>query len=128
MTVKQAVEYWFKSAQEDLKTATSLIHSKRYAHCLFFCHLFIEKILKALIVKNIKDNPLPIHNLVRLAGQTGIVFTEQQKAFLTEVNEFNLRARYDDVKFRFHKKATKKFTEKYFKQSKGLYLWLEKKL
>lgn len=127
MNIKQAVGYWIKSSEEDFKTAKSLFDSKRYAHCLFFCHLFIEKILKALIVKNTKDNPLPIHNLPRLSKDTGIIFSDEQMLLLDEINEFNIRARYNDVKFRFYKKATPKFTKKYFNRAKKLYLWLKKK-
>ena len=128
MSIKEAINYWVKSAEEDLKTAKNLFETKRYAHCLFFCHLFIEKILKALIVKNTKDNPLPIHNLPRLATNTGIIFSKEQMMLLDEINEFNIRARYNDVKFRFYKKATLGFTKKYFGLTKKLYLWLKKQL
>lgn len=128
MKLKEAVDYWLKSAQEDLKTAESLFKSKRYVHCLFFCHLFIEKALKALIVKNTKDNPLPIHNLRRLAKDSGVNFTQKQTRLLKEINEFNIRARYNDIKFRFFKKATPMFTKGYLQKSKDLYLWLKTQL
>lgn len=128
MKLKEAVNYWVKSAQEDLKTAESLFKAKRYVHCLFFCHLFIEKLLKALIVKNAKDNPLPVHNLRRLAKDSGVKFTQEQTSLLEEINEFNIRARYNDIKFQFYKKATPMFTKTYFQKSKDLYLWLENQL
>lgn len=128
MNLKEAISYWLKSAREDLKTAESLYNAKRHVHCLFFCHLFIEKILKALVVKNTKNSPLPIHNLKRLAKDSGIAFSEKQLYLLKEINEFNIRARYNDVKFRFYKKATSEFTQKYFQKSKEFYLWLKKKV
>lgn len=128
MNIKEATNYWVKSSEEDLKTAKSLFDSKRYAHCLFFCHLFIEKILKALIVKSTKDNPLPIHSLPRLSKDTRIILSNEQMLLLDEINEFNIRGRYNDIKFRFYKRATSEFTKKYFDQAKKLYLWLKKKL
>lgn len=128
MTLQEAVNYWLKSAVEDFKTAETLFVAKRHVHCLFFCHLFVEKILKALIVKNTKNSPLPIHNLKRLAKDSGVELNEEQTNLLKEINEFNIRARYNDVKFRFYKKATPRFTQKYFQKSKELYLWLKNRL
>lgn len=128
MNLKEAIHYWLKSAEEDLKTAESLFNAKRYAHCLFFCHLFIEKTLKALIVKNTKEAPLPIHNLPRLAKDASISFSKEQISLLDEINEFNVRARYNDVRFRFYKKATMEFTQKYFKKSKEIHSWLKKEV
>ena len=128
MNLKEAIDYWLKSAREDLKTAESLLAAKRNVHCLFFCHLFIEKTLKALVVKNTKDSPLPIHNLLRLSKNAGINLTEKQENLLDEINEFNIRARYNDVKFRFYKKATSGFARKYFEKSRRFYLWLKKRV
>lgn len=51
MSQDQQVEYWVKSANEDVLTADSLFSTKRFLPCLFYCHLFIEKIVKALVVK-----------------------------------------------------------------------------
>ena len=67
MNIKEIIDYWLKSAEEDLKTAKSLFKSKRYHHCLFFCHLFIEKIIKALVVKKTKRQSPYGHNLLRLS-------------------------------------------------------------
>jgi HEPN domain-containing protein len=48
--IKQ-IEYWIEGAEEDLSTAELLIREKRILHGLFFCHLVIEKAIKAHIVK-----------------------------------------------------------------------------
>jgi len=44
-----AILAWIDSSNEDLKTAKGLFNLKRYSGCLFFCHLTIEKFLKALL-------------------------------------------------------------------------------
>jgi HEPN domain-containing protein len=42
---------WFRQAQYDLGTAESLLTSERYPPVIFFCHLALEKALKALYVE-----------------------------------------------------------------------------
>lgn len=128
MNIKELIRYWIESAEDDLKTAQSLFNSKRYHHCLFFCHLFIEKAIKALIVKKVKQ-PSPYgHNLLKLTELSGVKFSEKQLDLLDEINSFNIDARYNDYKRRFYKKATKKYTQEYFKKAKQMYLWLKRKL
>ena len=128
MEISEMVNYWFEGAEDDLKTAKSLFVSKRYHHCLFFCHLFLEKIIKALVVKKTKQQTPYVHNLVRLSELSGIEFSEEQLDLLAEITSFNIEARYNDYKRKFFKKATKEYTEGYFKKAKDIYLWLKSKL
>lgn len=128
MDTKKFIRYWLESADDDLKTAQSLFISKRYHHCLFFCHLFIEKIIKALILKK-SGQPAPHgHKLSRLAKLTGIKFSKEQIEFLDELTSFNIEARYNDYKRRFYKKANRPYTQEYFDKTKQMYLWLKRKL
>ena len=128
MKISEMINYWFEGAEDDLKTAESLFVSKRYHHCLFFCHLFLEKIIKALVVKKTKQQAPYVHNLVRLSELSGIEFSEEQLDLLAEITSFNIEARYNDYKRKFFKKATKEYTEGYFKRAKDIYLWLKSKL
>jgi HEPN domain-containing protein len=67
MTKTEHIEYWIRSSEEDWETVTSLFTTKRYIHSLFFAHLALEKLCKALWVKSNESNiPPKIHNLVRL--------------------------------------------------------------
>lgn len=52
--IKKIVKAWIKSSDEDLNTAQGLFQLERYSGCLFFCHLSIEKIIKAIYLKNKK--------------------------------------------------------------------------
>lgn len=58
MSVQEMIDYWKKSAAEDIITAEGLFRIGRYLPCLFYCHLFVEKILKAMVVKD-TGKPLP---------------------------------------------------------------------
>ena len=49
---------WFRQAQYDLGTAESLVSAGRFPPVIFFCHLALEKGLKALYVEKFHDNPL----------------------------------------------------------------------
>ncbi len=61
------IYYWFKSSQDDWKTVETLFTSKRYLHSLFFAHLTVEKLCKAIWVKNNSDNfPPRTHHLVKI--------------------------------------------------------------
>ena len=48
--VKKIVEYWRKTAEYDYKTMVFLFKGKEYSNSLFFGHIVLEKILKALVV------------------------------------------------------------------------------
>jgi len=51
---------------------------------------------------------------------------EQKIDYLIEITGFNIAGRYDDYKLGFYKKCDKSYTDKYFKISKEIYLWLKK--
>lgn len=125
---QKVIDYWLKGAEYDFETAKFLFEGKRYPECLFFCHLTIEKTLKALVVKRTKTHAPYTHQLVDLAKTAGIDLTEKQIDNLTEITEFNIVARYNGYKFDFYKRCTEVYSKKYFKISKELFLWLKKQL
>ncbi len=127
MTAQDVAKYWREGADDALATAQALMDAKRYHHALYFCHLAIEKMLKAKIVVATNKPPLPIHDLLRLAEISGLVTTEEQRLWLREVDKFNIAARYDDYKQKFYKKATVVFATLWFGRVKELLLWLKKK-
>lgn len=106
--VTKLVEYWVKTAEHDYDTAISLFHGRRYPDCLFYGHLVLEKILKAISVLKAKKHPKPIHNLLVLLEDSGISseLTKEEIEFLAEVNRFNIKARYPDYKLSFYKLCT----------------------
>lgn len=106
-------------------TVQSLMTAKRYHHALFFCHLTIEKGLKAVFVKKTGKVVPPIHNLLLLAAQAGITLSSSQREQLLEINTFNIEARYDDYKRQFYKKATAEFTKEWITHTQNIHLWLK---
>lgn len=126
-TKSEIVKFWRGRANEDKINANALLSAKRYSAWLFFVHLSIEKILKALIIEKTGEAAPFSHDLLSLANAVKIELSDDQKDILREINTFNIAARYDDYKMEFYKKANKGYTKKYFDLSGKLYLWLEKK-
>lgn len=123
---REVIKYWLTGSKEDFGSAEILYKNKKYHHALFFCHLSIEKMLKAIIVKSTKTAPPLIHDLVRLAERAGVPVNELQKNELAEITTFSIEARYDDYKLSFRKKAKKQFTLKYLDKTKEMLQWLSK--
>ena len=123
---REVVKYWLAGSKEDFDSAEILYQNKKYHHALFFCHLSIEKMLKAIIVGSTKAAPPLIHDLVRLAERAAVPLTERRKNELAEITTFNIEARYDDYKLSFRKKAKKQFALKYLRKTKKILQWLSK--
>lgn len=117
----EPVNYWKGSAADALDTSDKLFEAKKYQHSLFFLHLTLEKILKALYVHVKKISPLPIHDLVRLAEGCQVKLDEEQKMQLAEISTFNVAARYDDYKLKFYKKATLEYSKNWRAVGETLY-------
>lgn len=122
---ERTIAYYRESADRDWGVASQLLGLKHYSYSLFFCHLVLEKLLKAIIVIK-TDSAAPYsHDLVKLSELAGISVDEDMLFSLDEITKFNISGRYDDQKLVFYKKATREFTEKYFKITEKIYLWLK---
>ncbi len=116
------IKYWLKTSEDDLSSMESTFNVGNYDWALFIGHLSLEKILKALWVKNNEsDIPPKTHNLKKIADEAKYPATEGEALLLLEINDFNLEARYPDYKFDFHKKCTKEFAENYITKIKELH-------
>ena len=125
--VEKTIGYWLESAAYDLETGKTLLRSKKYPYALFFGHLAVEKVLKALVVKQTGDHAPFTHSLVMLAGKSALEIPEAMVDQLAEFMEFHTEARYPDAKMDFYQKCTKEFAQTKFKEIKEVYTWLRKK-
>jgi HEPN domain-containing protein len=67
INTKKVIKYWLESSKQNFETAKFLFKGKKYSDSLFFCHLMLEKILKALVVQKTKTHAPYTHQLVDLA-------------------------------------------------------------
>ncbi len=118
------LSYWIESANHDYQTMLNLYQSKDYHWSLFIGHLVIEKLIKAIYVNNINENPPRTHDLVRLAEKAGIATTEEQKDTLDLLTTFNIKVRYPDYELLFYRKCDYDFTTEILKKIKEVRVWL----
>lgn len=131
MTTKDVikiVKYWLEASEHDLGMAGSLFRTGKYDYCLFLCHLSLEKLLKALVARTIKDHPPFTHNLLYLAGKTDLKISKMQIELLDRINKFNMEARYPEDLKAFYEKANRAYAKKYLEAAKETWKWLRKKL
>ena len=82
MNQKTIIDFWASEAEESLHVAKHLFEKKDYSYALFFGHLAVEKIIKAVLVKNTNQQVPRSHNLLRLAQEALIEISEEQKRTL----------------------------------------------
>lgn len=129
MTKEQHIAYWIKSSEEDEITMDGLFEIGRYTHCLFFGHLYLEKICKALWVKNNNGNTPPfIHNLIKLLDEIDSDLSKNDLEFLYELNKYQLSGRYPDYVDALKQKTTKIFTANCIQNIKTISECLRKKI
>ncbi len=117
-----------KSARDDWEVVQSLFKSQHYGYALFFCHLALEKALKALVIKRTHEHAPHMHDLRRLAEQALLTLTDNQRKDLDVISTFNIRARYDDFRRTFYQKANRVYATRYIKIAEEFYQWLRKEL
>ena len=52
MDANLQIDYWRESAAHDMEAAQTLFKNQKYDWCLFVGHLVIEKVLKAIYVRD----------------------------------------------------------------------------
>jgi len=119
--VNKQVAFWRDSSLEDWDVARDLVKKGRTRHGLFFAHLTLEKLLKALVVRRTNDLAPRIHNLVRLAQLADAELIEAQVDTLAEMNAFNLEGRYPEFLTPPPDKAEAKV---YMKKAEEIRTWL----
>lgn len=102
----------------------NLYNSGDYHWSLFIGHLVIEKLLKAMYVKNVSENHPKTHDLLRLSEKSLLEIDEEKQDLLDLITTFNINTRYPDFKRSFINKCTKEFTLDNINKIKELRTWL----
>jgi len=123
--MQKTIDYWLEEAEEALKVADHLFEKKDFSYSLFFGHLAVEKIIKAIYVQKRNEHAPQIHNLLRLAEQAGIAMSSEQKETLIIITAFNLESRYPDEKRSFRVKCTEQYTKVELENIRKIVKWLK---
>lgn len=122
---ERIVNYWIESAENDFKTMNDLYQTKNNSWALFMGHLVIEKLLKALYVKEKEEYPPMIHDLRRICEKADIKFDIQRQIMLDSISRFNINARYDDYKQSFYRLCNDGFTTEWIDKINDCRLWIK---
>jgi len=125
MNIAKHIEFWKEGAEDAFGTAELLIRNGRRLHGLFFCHLAIEKILKAHVVKASGEYPPKTHHLPRLVEITELDIPEGQEKFLGVLMKYQIEGRYPEY---LPKTPPGKIALDYLERTKQTLLWIKEKL
>ncbi len=115
-------ENWLKLAAEDYDTALYLFKGARHPYAVYNLCQAIEKILKAAQIKVAHQNPRKVHDLARLAIESGLVFTPEHLATLGDLSKHYRRVRYRDIGQAHYN--TKAKVQPIIQQAKEMYQWI----
>lgn len=121
MEKPEFIAYWKEESDENWAFAQRLMASGDWVYSLFFFHLTLEKMMKAVWTKdNIDNTPPRSHDLQYLHNQTNLNLDAETYAYLAIVNTWNLETRYPDYKRQIYKRTDGAFTRAQFEKVKRL--------
>jgi len=126
----EKVEYWLDLCDDDLITAKTLLKSKRLLHMGFFCHMIVEKSLKAVITGRTGEIPPKIHDLQKLASRGGIFdnLSDEQFALMDRLTPLQIEARYPEYKARISGTLTVEFCTHLLADTEAFLCWTKQLL
>lgn len=129
MTKDEYISFWISQAEDDWTAVDSLFQGKNYLQSLFFAHLVIEKICKAIWIKyNTENVPPRTHNLIYLMTSTPIKLDDDKSEFMLYLNRFQLEGRYPDYMTKMYNICNKEFTAEMIEKTNSLKSWLLEKV
>ena len=95
---EKVIKNWINIAEYDLQTAKFMLESKRYLYVAFTCQQAIEKIMKAIYIKEKNETPPYTHNLIKLLNYLSLASSikEEHIRFLEILNSYYIESRYTE--------------------------------
>ena len=126
---EKTIQNWIKIAQYDIETAKAMLKSRRYLYVAYTCQQAIEKILKAIYVKEKNKTPPYTHNLKRLISKLSIstIINAEQLAFVDIINSYYIESRYSEELQILSQTLNKKKAKEIYHNTKKLLQWLKMK-
>ena len=129
MNKQEHINWWIEEANRNWQTAIFNRDGKQNVFSLFAFHLCVEKLLKAVWIKDNTDNfPPRTHDLTKIYNETDLDLDNKWYALLVIVSEWNIEGRYPDYKLKIYKRATDEYVLEYSKQIEELINLLKTKL
>ena len=125
VTNEEYIEDLIGQAEEDFGASEALATAGYLGQSLFYMHLSLEKLCKALWIKINGSIKYPfVHNLIKLLTDLDVPLTEDQKIFYSDLNRFQAKGRYPDTLHEIEETVTPDIFGKYFDEAKKEMRWL----
>jgi HEPN domain-containing protein len=125
MTTHEHIKELTTQAEIDYGAAEALYKAGFYAHALFWAHLVLEKLCKALWISVKQNVHYPyIHNLLRLLKEADATLSEEQTKFYATMNQFQAAGRYNDDVKKLEQTVSKNTCKTYLEKTKIQMQWL----
>jgi len=123
-------EYWLEMCDDDLITAKVLLDTQRFLPFAFYCHLTIEKSLKAVIAYQTNEIPPKIHDLLILSDISNIIgdLSETQYIFLNQMNQFPIETRYPQDREVTESYLDQTSCDEIYRNTEDFLCWIKQKL
>lgn len=125
---ERVINHWIDTSETDYELMLDVFERRYYSWSLFHGHIVLERLLKALYVKEHHRHAPFTHNLYRLTELTEIDVPEDYSDWLVTVTSFNINARYDDYRKEFYNRCTLEYTTLWIERIKRLRIWIKDKL
>lgn len=124
------ISYWVSTAEHDWERALFMYEKKDFVFCLFCVHMCLEKLSKALWVKENPNNNYPprIHDIKHLLADTSFLPDNKESFFIDSIQKYQIEGRYPDYKKLIFNYTTQVYTDELLNQAKKLKQCLPGKL
>ena len=124
---EKTIQYWIDISEYDLQVAKSLLDKEHYLYVGFMCHQAVEKMFKALYVKQTSTMPPYIHKLDRLVDLVGLktAMSGERNDFIDELTPLNIQARYPAYKETIYSLIDKEKATQIIEKTEELLQWLK---
>ena len=126
--MKRQVANWLNSAQYDLEVARHMYESGRYIYTIFFCHLALEKALKAKAQEVTGKLPPKTHNLRYLLKLCGLEVADDVFEFLSKLSDVSVPTRYPEDFGKILAAYNKRAVSEYVDKTNEVFEWIKKSL
>lgn len=88
------VQKWLRFAEADMSSAEALHQVGQDLNAIFHLQQAIEKVMKALLLKQTSKEPPRIHGLRKLAERCALTLAPEQALLLENLSEYYVESRY----------------------------------
>ncbi len=121
MTKQEHVAHWVTGSNFNWHEVEKMVANDMVVPGLFWLHLSLEKLAKALWVQDNDGNTPPFtHNISKILSNTTLALTPTQARFAQQLNTFQLEGRYEDYMMNLRQGANEAFAQHVLQEAKIL--------